>query len=209
MTDDELLAALREIFASETPDVDRSDGYGDEYTFTGFEIAPGADGFDDLVVTVDRGGQTLTSRLLVDREWREASGLDDARSYATFVTARWAEGVVDDTPETVGRTDPDPDPEQLEDALRRAYGNANRVRHGVVEVVEEDGEIFLLHATPGEWRRFVATRPDALSRLDATIGSRWDDEQHVVIFRGDLHASVRAQLPPLRSLLLRDPSADD
>lgn len=207
MSDDELLVALREIFASRTPDVDRSDGYGDEYTFTGFEIATGADGFDDLVVTVDRGGRTVTSRLLVDREWREASGLDDARTYATFVMARWADGVVDDQPEAA--PGPAPDAEPLEDALRRAYGNVNRVGHGVVEVVEEDGEIFLLHATPREWRSFVATQPDALSLLDATAGSRWDDEHHVVIFRGGLHASVRAELPPVRSLLLRDPSQDD
>lgn len=206
MSDDELLAALREIFAAEIPDVDRSDGYGDDHTFTGFQVARGADGFDDLVVTVDRGGETVTSRLLFDREWREASGLDDAHAYARFVVARWADGVVVDAPDVVETAAPGA--EHLEDALRRAYGNVNRVRHGVVEVVEEDGEIFLLHATPQEWRRLVAVRPDALSLLDATIGSRWDDEEHVVIFRDGLHASVRAELPPVRSMLLREPSQE-
>ena len=213
MTDDELVDALGAIFATDAVagGLDRSDGYGDEYRIGSLQVVPGGDGFDDLLVTVDVGGRTVTARLLFDRGWREASGLDDAAAYATFVLARWRSSLVDDSTDvepSVPLPGHAPVPE-IESALRRTYGNANLVRRGVVEVVEEDGEIFLLHATPQDWRRFVSERPDAMTALEEVVGARWDDEDHIVFFRGAFHSSIRPETPPVRSMLLRDAAADD
>ncbi|KQX76289.1 hypothetical protein [Aeromicrobium sp. Root472D3] len=201
MTDDELVEALRAIFAADAvaDGLDRSDGYGDEYRITALRVVRGDDGFDDLLLTVEDGHDTVTSRLLFDRAWRVASGLDDAGSYATFALARWRSSIVHETVEPGPR--PPVDVPEVEEALRRSYGNANLVRHGVVEVVEDDGEIFLLHATPQQWRRFVSGRPDAMGALEEVVGARWDDEDHVVLFRGAFHSSIRPELPPLRSRL--------
>ncbi len=209
MTDDELVDALSAIFATDAVagDLDRSDGYGDEYRVESLQVVPGGDGFDDLLVTVDDGGRTVTARLLFDRAWREASGLDDAAAYATFVLARWRSSLVDDSADAEQPVPPAPAAAPdlpVEEVLRRSFGNANVVRRGVVEVVEEDGEIFLLHATPQDWRRFTSGRPDAMGQLEEVVGARWDDEDHLVFFRGAFHSSIRPELPPVRSMLLRD-----
>lgn len=205
MTDDEFVAALRDVFdATEPPPgVDRHDGHGRDYRITGLAVVPSDDGFDDLEVSVQVGSQTVVSRLLFDRSWREDSGLDDVDAYAVFVARRWQFSQV----QAASGAEPAGDGElQLWELLRtelaRNAAGLHSVRHGVEEVVDEDGDVVTIHVTPQQWRRYAAGRSElALEELDERIGSRWDDEDHIVFFRGSFHCSVRAELPPVRSRL--------
>ncbi|NRQ50157.1 hypothetical protein [Aeromicrobium stalagmiti] len=211
MTDEELLAGLRRLFETRDPSdgLDRSDGYGSDYVVDRLELVTGDDGFDTLEVVVAIGPDRAVSRLLFDRSWRRDSGLDDVMAYAAYVIAKWAESRVDEVRTTVGSGSTAEGNDDLEAVLRRTYANVNVTGHGSYEVVDEDGEVFVVHVTPPEWRRFVAGRPDPLAELEERIATRWDDESHIVYFRDGLHRSIRAELPPVRSMLLRDASVPD
>ena len=205
MTDDEMLAELQTILAADA----EADDEGRERRVTSMGIVPGEDGFDDLEVTLVVDGRTVVSRLLFDRAWREESGLTDPTAYAAFVEARWQAGVTSSAdeqdgagPAALGGQSQDELWQARERALRVDAAGVNRVGHGAWEVVAKDGEPFTVHVTPPQWRRMASGREDdALDRLDEVIGSRWDDEEHIVFFRGAFHPSVRAELPPLRSRL--------
>jgi hypothetical protein len=200
MTDDEMVVALQAIFDAEAA----ADDEGRNRRVTSMRVVPGDDGFDDLEVTLAVDGETVVSRLLFDRAWRDESGLSDPRAYATFVEARWAAGVLPPAAAPPGRPGPRQDElwQRLERALRVDAAGVNRVGHGAWEVVGSDGDPFTVHVTPQQWRRVASGREqDALDQLDDVIGSRWDDEEHIVLFRGSFHPSVRPELPPLRSRL--------
>ncbi|MCD9198570.1 hypothetical protein [Aeromicrobium wangtongii] len=225
MTDGELIEALQAIFAGDGPAdaIDRSDGYGERYRIEAVRLVPSDDGFDDLEVTVRFlcrpvwRRRTVVARLLFDRAWREASDLLDPASCAAYVLARWRFSQVR--------------PESLRARRRRRSAEAavpgigvcwqqllGGLRRPGVEVTEDDGLIRLtgagddtvqVHVTPQQWRAHLADAPDALSQLHEQIGSRWDDEHHIVFFRGRFHQSIRAELPPVRSMLLREPELPD
>lgn len=205
MTDDELLAGLRTMLDADS----EADDEGRDRRVASMAVVQADDGFDDLEITLIIDGRTVVSRLLFDRAWREESGLNDPAAYATFVEARWQNGVISsvdpaDDASPVGRGGPGPDEmwQKLESSLRADAAGVNQVGHGAWEVVEEDGEPFTVHVTPQQWRRIASGREhDALGQLDDVVGSRWDDEDHIVYFRGAFHPSVRAALPPLRSRL--------
>lgn len=97
---------------------------------------------------------------------------------------------------------------------------------GVIEVIEDWGggqrDPLWVHVTPDQWRTYVVAcelgaRSDsgedawsagdgpgmAMLYLNEMIGSRWDDEDHIVFFKEDFEASIRAELPPVRSPELR------
>ena len=224
--DRELLEALQELFDADDPadGIDRHDGYGRDYRVTGVRLVPSDDGFDDLEVTVAHGSEVVVSRVLFDRAWREASGLVDVRSCAAYVVDTWQH-----CPGGQARTGSAPRQAAadtvglwrgLQEALVRDHASVNQVGHGRTELVEEDGEIVTIHLTAQQWRAFVddceaAAESDsgedawragdglsiALGELDELIGSRWDDEEHIVFFRGRLWQSVRPELPPVRSRL--------
>lgn len=233
MSDDELLAALQEIFAAEVPpeEIDRSSGYGDDYRIESLRVMPSDDGFDDLEVTVHFRRTLLShrrdvvSRLLFDRAWREASGLNDPIAYAAHVVGRWHLSIV--AAETAGgrhraaaeKSVPDADVSwrALLERLGDLYDGV-RDERGVIEVTDTDEGVCHVHVTPDQWRSVVvdfeiharldsgedaATSGDgpieAMGMLEELIDSRWDDEQHIVFFRGGLHQSIRAELPPVRS----------
>ena len=205
MTDDEMLAELQAILDADAA----PDDEGRDRRVTSMGVVPGEDGYDDLEVTFLVDGTTVVSRLLFDRAWREESGLTDPGAYAEFVDARWQAGVAsphdltdDAGPATHGGQGQDELWQALERALWVEAAGVNRVGHGTWEVVARDGEPFTVHVTPPQWRRMASGREDdALDQLDRVIASRWDDEEHVVAFRGAFHPSVRAELPPLRSRL--------
>ena len=205
MTDDEMLAELRTIFDAEA----EADDEGRHRRVTSMDVVRGDDGFDDLEVTLVVDGTTVVSRLLFDRAWREESGLTDPRAYATFVDARWQAGVVPavtehDVARPAGRRASRQDDlwQALERALQVDAAGVNRVGPAAWEVVDRDGDPFTVHVTQQQWRGAAAGREqEALDQLDDVIGSRWDDEEHIVFFRGAFHPSVRAELPPLRSRL--------
>ena len=206
MKDQEFIDALQAVFDANDPfdGIDRHDGYGRDYRIESIRVVPSPDGFDDLEVTVRIGAETVTSRLLFDHAWREASGLDDVLAYATYVVRRWNfprfDHAVLDQPSGPGRDD---SWKLLEQALGRRAEHLNQPAPGVLEVVESNGDVVTIHVTPQEWASFAAGREQkALDVLDELIGSRWDDEDHIVYFRGALHHSVRAQLPPVRRKLL-------
>jgi hypothetical protein len=226
-SDRELLEALQRLFDAEDPSdgIDRHDGYGRDYRITGLRLVPSDDGFDDLEVTVRYGGQVLTARVLFDRAWREASGLVDATSCAAYVVGTWQVARSGEArppaPHRQAASDTAGLWRTLQQALVRDYVNVHQVSHGRVELVDEDGEVVTIHLTPQQWRDVVeeceaAAESDsgldarrsgdglaiALGELDEQIGSRWDDEEHIVFFRGAFHSSVRAELPPLRSRLM-------
>lgn len=240
MTDDELVAALGEIFAAETPPagIDRSTGFGEDYRIESPRIVASDDGFDDLEVTVHFRRRLLShrrnvvSRLLFDRAWREASDLVDPVSCAAYVVDRWHFSVVE--PEASGgrhraaaeRSVPDAEAswQALLERLGALYDDV-RERDGVIEVTDTDEGVCFVHVTPDQWRSFVVESEidarhdhgedaaasgdgpiEAIGLLGELIDSRWDDEHHVVFFRGDLRQSIRAELPPVRSMLLRDPA---
>lgn len=221
--------------SAEAPDgIDRSDGYGEDYRIESVRIMPGGDGFDDLEVTVRRRRGFLrrkrVARLVVDRAWREASDLGDPMSYAAYVVHRWRSSQV--TPDSLvmrrlrsAAEEFVPEPDICWRAMLHNLGASYEVdeRADGIAVSDEGGTV-LVHLTPEQWRSLVvewevASRADggedsrssghgpaeAYTRLDALIGSRWDDERHIVLFRGRLHLSIRAELPPVRSMLLRDP----
>lgn len=225
--------------SDETPDgIDRSDGYGEDYRIESVRIMPGGDGFDDLEVTVRRRRGIVrrkrVARLVVDRAWREASDLNDPMSYAAYVVQRWRSSEVPAASRATRRRRPAADAsvpaaDICWRVLLQNLGAAYDVdeREGALEVSDGGGTV-VVHVTPEEWRSFVvecetvshadtiedAAGPDrapgeAFTRLEALIGSRWDDEQHIVLFRGRLHLSIRAELPPVRSMLLREPEAAD
>lgn len=206
--DRRLVAALAGIFAADDPadGLDRSDGLGEDYVVRSVEQVPSPDGFDDLVVTIAVGDETVLARLLFDREWRRDSGLDDPLAYAAYLVARWRTALVpadvDDAPPAVLL-----DHEDLESRLAVGNAGVTAVRRGVLEVVDDEGEVFTVHAPPQEWRTYAAGRSDPWGDLEELIGSRWDDETHIVFFRGDFHRSVRPDLPPVRSMLLREDAA--
>jgi hypothetical protein len=205
VTDDELVDALRAIFDAEVGVAD-GDDEGRDRRIVGLRVVPGDDGFDDLELTLEVDGETVVSRVLVDRAWRAESGLTDPDAYAMFVRARWRAGIVasDDADHAIGRRGPGQDElwRGLERALRVDAAGVTRVGHGAWEVVESDGDPFTVHVTPQQWRGFAAGREQAaLDALDDVISSRWDDEEHIVFFRGSFHPSVRVELPPLRSRL--------
>ena len=203
MTDDELLAELQTILDADL----EADDEGRDRRVTSMGVVQADDGFDDLEVTLVVDGRTVVSRLLFDRDWREESGLSDPSAYAAFVGARWQTGVVtpaDDAQRAAGSSGASQD--ELWQALERALwveaAGVNRVGHGAWEVVAKDGDPFTVHVTPAQWRRVASGRDqEALDQLDHVIVSRWDDEEHIVLFRGAFHSSVRAELPPLRSRL--------
>lgn len=202
MTDDELVDALGAIFAADAEDDDQ----GRDRRVTSLRVVRGDDGFDDLELTLEIDGETIVTRVLFDRRWREESGLDDPDAYATFVRARWQSGVVHAPTEPDAPLRHGPGQDELWRVLERGLlvdaAGVNRVGHGAWEVVEADGDPFTLHVTPQQWRRLASGREqDVLDALDDVIGSRWDDEEHIVFFRGAFHPSVRADLPPLRSRL--------
>ncbi|MET0822591.1 MAG: hypothetical protein ABWY58_16640 [Aeromicrobium sp.] len=208
MTDDEMLAELQAILDADA----EADDEGRDRRVTSMGVVQGEDGFDDLEVTLVVDGTTVVSRLLFDRAWREDSGLTDPTSYAAFVKARWQAGVtslgdvMDDAGPAaqggLGSQSQDELWQALERALWVEAAGVNRVGHGTWEVVAGDGDPFTVHVTPPQWRRMASGREDdALDQLDDVIGSRWDDEEHIVSFRGAFHPSVRAELPPLRSRL--------
>lgn len=205
-TDDhELVRAVAAIFAADDPadGLDRSDGFGEDYVVTSLELVPGEDGFDDVAVTVAVGCQTVVARLLFDRAWRQESGLDDPTAYAAYVVARWRTALVDDD---APRADAPVlvDHDELEALLAASNAGVTRTRRGQLEVVDDEGEVFTLHATARQWRAFAAGRLDPVGDLEELIGSRWDDETHIVFFRGTFHRSIRPELPPVRSMLLRE-----
>ncbi|MFC5678205.1 hypothetical protein [Aeromicrobium endophyticum] len=231
MTDDErvaeLLSALQRLFDADDPSdgIDRHDGYGRDYRVVGLRVVPSDDGFDDLEVSVLYGGQAVTARLLFDRAWREASGLVDASSCAAYIVGTWQGARSGEArppaPHRQAASDTTGLWRTLQQSLVRDYVNVNQVSHGRVEVVDEDGEIVTIHLTPQQWRDFVdqceafAERDSgedawgagdglaiALGELDELISSRWDDEEHIMFFRGRPFQSVRPELPPLRSRLL-------
>jgi hypothetical protein len=206
LADDQGLArAVTAIFAADDPadGLDRSDGLGEDYVIESLEVVPGEDGFDDVAVTVAVGHETVVARLLYDRTWRQDSGLDDPQAYAGYVVAKWRTALVDDeAPRAEAPVLVDHD--ELETLLAASNAGVTRTRRGLLEVVDDDGEVFTLHATPQEWRAFAAGRRDPVGDLEELIGSRWDDETHIVFFRGAFHRSIRPELPPVRSMLLRE-----
>lgn len=208
MNDDELVAGLQRLFDADDPSdgIDRSDGYGEDYRFTALQVVTAPDGFDDLDVTVEVGQRTVTARLLFDREWRQESGLDEVGAYAAYVVAKWRQLLVDadDHPSILRQGGPDAAWDELSAWLARRWGPVTEIDDGLRLV--DDGEEVTVHVTREQWATFAATRPDPHGELDEMIGSRWDDEHHVVHFRGGFHRSIRAELPPVRSMLLRDPS---
>jgi hypothetical protein len=226
-TDRELLAALQQRFDADDPSdgIDRHDGYGRDYGITGLRVVPSDDGFDDLEVTVRHGGEVVRARVLFDRAWREASGLLDAASCAAYVVGTWqgarGGGARPPAPHRQAASDTMDLWRTLQQSLVRDYVNVHQVSHGQVELVDEDGEVVTIHLSPQQWRDFVddceaAAGSDsgddawgsgdglsiALGELDDLISSRWDDEEHIVFFRGRPFRSVRSELPPLRSRLL-------
>ncbi|MCW2770052.1 MAG: hypothetical protein JWR27_1485 [Aeromicrobium sp.] len=194
MNDADLARTVQAIFDADDPadGLDRSDGLGEDHHVESLRIVPGDDGFDDLEVTIVGGGRVVR-RLLFDRTWRAESGLVDPHACAAYVVAKWRSSRLDRVRPTYA---------ELE--LRRRHAGAGRTRTGVLEAVGEDGKPFFVHVTPQEWRQFAAGRPDPVADLEKWIGARWDDEAHIVFFRGSFHCSVRAELPPVRSRLLRE-----
>jgi len=207
MNDDDFVAALRAFFDADDPydGIDRSDGYNDDYRFGPIAVVRGDDGFDDLQVLVEDDGTIRVARLLFDRAWRETSGLDEVGAYAAYVVARWRSSVLDDR---VGAGPGSPGSRSggvggLEARLLDTYGNVNEIASGVVEVIDESGDLFFVHVTEQQWRGLDhAAGSTAFDDLEQLIDSRWDDEDHIVFFRGSFHRSVRAELPPVRSRLL-------
>ncbi len=201
MNDDALVRALQELFDADDPSdgLDRSDGLGEDYQIASLRRVPSDDGFDDVEITVVVGTQSVVSRLLFDRAWREASGLDDVGSYAAFILARWRAALVDDD----ARPAPSVEVVDLEEALRRPSRSVTRTSTGVLEVVDDGGDRVSVHVTPQQWRDVVRRHGDGVvDTLHEMIDSRWDDENHIVHFRGGLHRSVRPELPPVRSTLV-------
>lgn len=209
MTDAEFVAALQRIFDANDPSdgIDRSSGFGTDYRVTALRVVGSDDGFDDLEITMRIGPQTVMSRLLFDRAWRETSGLDDVGAYAIFVAERWRFSEVAITADTA-----DAEPADTADAelwqfllasLAASAASVAASRLGLIEIVDDEGDRVTMHVTPAQWRRFAAGRHEAaFEQLDELIGSRWDDEEHIVFFRGGFHHSVREQVPPVRSKML-------
>ncbi|MET0467443.1 MAG: hypothetical protein ABWZ87_01750 [Aeromicrobium sp.] len=173
--------------------------------------------------------RNAVARLLFDRAWREASGLTDPLSCAAHVVDRLPLSIMDshasgDSKHRAAAESSVPDVDASWQALLGA------LREQESEVGEADDHIsvsdagdepVLVHVTPEQWRAYVvdcevAAREDsgedalqagdgpaeAYFQLDELIGSRWDDEQHIVFFRGRLHQSIRAELPPVRSTIM-------
>ena len=119
---------------------------------------------------------------------------------------------------------PDDDVDEVEDRLApgeqaRAWGLLHEVlaRHGRVDttpdglVVHADPPLHV-HLDAGTWGRLAGPDPAAggpddepggcasvLEHVDDAVTYRSTDQTHLVLFRGALHLSTRAQLPPLRS----------
>ncbi|MET0930179.1 MAG: hypothetical protein ABWX74_11705 [Aeromicrobium sp.] len=180
--------------------------------------------------------RNAVSRLLFDRTWRETSDLVDPIACAAYVVAGWQSAIVDPDAHARDRhraaaeaSVPDADTTwQALFAALRASG-AEVIESGdAIEVSDGGDEPVTVHVTPDQWRAFVVecevdARRDsgedaaesgdgpaeAYFRLDELIGSRWDDERHIVSFRGGLSQSTRAELPPVRSTMLRDTELPD
>ncbi|AXT85498.1 hypothetical protein C6I20_10050 [Aeromicrobium sp. A1-2] len=208
MKDSEFVRALQAVFDANDPSdgIDRGDGYGRDHRIESVRIVESEDGFDDLEVTVRANRKAITARLLFDSAWRTASGLDQVNAYAAYVAAMWSSAVS-------GRGSAGPlsghAAEDVEVTLKRGCTDVSRTAPDVVSAVDRDGESFFVHVSAQQWQDFVVSQgDDAMFALNTMIDSRWDDENHLVFFRGALHQSIRAELPPVRSMLLRDPSAD-
>lgn len=117
---------------------------------------------------------------------------------------------------------------QLVDDLGRHNVSAQESAPGIIEIVEElaDGvaDPVKVHVTPEQWRAYVVdceigARSDsgvdastagdgpglAMLYLEEALGSRWDDEQHIVYYKDGFHGSIRAALPPVRDPASRAP----
>ncbi|CAN5244980.1 hypothetical protein BH09ACT10_BH09ACT10_20250 [soil metagenome] len=173
--------------------------------------------------------RTGTTRVLFGQEWRAASGLDTPASYIQDV-ARAVEAAATrqvqafrdskrlrrERPGVMAESTGSADAlwNDLLSALRQHHVSAEEVSTGVIEVVEShEAETFWLHVSRGEWQSYIArvgTGNLLYGGLDANvdeeIASRWDDEHHIVFFRGTFHKSIRAELPPVSSVLLRTPT---
>lgn len=210
MNDTDFVAALQQVFDANDPSdgIDRSDGFGTDHRVTALRVVASDDGFDDLEVTLRIGRRTARSRLLFDRSWREASGLDDVSAYAVFVAERWRHGLIAGPVPAAADAEPIGDTEAdlwqlLLASLAATAASVAASRLGMIEVVDDEGDVVTIHVTPQQWCRVAAGRREAaLEQLHQLIGARWDDEDQVVVFRGAFHHSVREQVPPVRSKML-------
>lgn len=206
MNDTEFVLALQQLFDANDPSdgIDRSDGFGEDYSIRSLRVVGSDDGFDDLEVTLSVGPRTVVSRLLFDRDWREASGLDDVGAYAVFVAKRWRYSEITSAPDVEPAGDSEADLWQfLLSSLAATAASVAAARLGIIEIVDDEGDLVTIHVTPQQWSRYAAGRDEAaFDELDELIGRRWDDEEHIVFFRGGFHHSVREQVPPVRSKML-------
>lgn len=204
MNDDDFLVALQAAFDANDPSdgIDRADGYGRDHRIESVRVVESDDGFDDLEVRVRTDRRVVTARVLFDSPWRAASGLDEVGAYAAYVAARWSTAA--DVGQPAGSAVNVGQPEGLEQTLKRGYTDVSHPAPEIATAVDAVGEPFSVHATEQEWHDFLASHgPAASATLDTLITGRWDDESHIVYFRGAFHLSIRAELPPVRSMLLR------
>ena len=168
--------------------------------------------------------RTYLARVLFDHQWRIDSGLQDPTTFAPRVADAAYFSAIDHDVDPPGERDRvRREIGTVEDLWGRLvahlepHGGATDSGTGRLLVVDrEDGETVEVHIMPGEWHEHVVShelscRADsgvdawergdgldaALMFLDETIGGRWDDETHVVFFRGSFERSVRARLPPV------------
>lgn len=210
---DDFVEALQAVFDANDPadGIDRQDGYGSDYRIVSLRVVESDDGFDDLEVTMEASSavrpirpigrpRQFVSRVLFDRDWRNASGLDDLHRCAAYVVTQSAVSRFDEQDEAV--TGPAPDIA----AVLGSFGAMTQSAQDTYEVASPHHTTLLVHVAPDEWAEFWR-HEYADVHLAETVDSRLDDENHIVFFRGRFHPSIRRELPPVRSPILREPGS--
>ncbi|GAA1907666.1 hypothetical protein GCM10009737_05670 [Nocardioides lentus] len=212
----ELAARLAELHAEEVAYFGPDEPELTEIVVIDLTLDVAADGVLDLVVEHDlvspgREDERETRRLRIDREYREALDRSFQGSYAQWAARHLYFGI--DCPQAI---DPDevaaastslPDAEALLEHVRAFVGGeriaTDRIRVGRATVC----------LTPEQWREHVvdwevtAQRdrgPDAMRPGHGPVGAAIELEEllgeypaYVVWWRGALHGSSRAGLPPI------------
>lgn len=222
-SEDEYLAALLHTIRSTRWGND-CPGMNSDIRVDTLELKIADDGVEDLVASVsvrDRRWRPVGSvRMPFGRDVRELSGLEDPRQAAVQVVRaidRQVAALVH--PQDGGPVgDVGLDDDRILacwDALRavlRGHGSIQETPDALV-VQEDGGSAVTVHLQPRSWARLVGgVLPEELDEglgwydlLDVLLLTRGDDEAHLVLFRGELHRSVRATLPPIP----RRPSAGE
>jgi hypothetical protein len=163
------------------------------------EITRGEHGLE-LEVAFDAQGVRGTVRVPFDRYWRGLSGYETPAAYAPEVAWQvdraahrlWS-------PKRTVRRLPGGQVQwrMLLDALA-GEGEVRELGPGRVEVTPPGGDPVTVVVSPDEWAGVLAGTDDVDLLVAELLGPRDDDERFVVCYRGELVASTREELPPVR-----------